>query len=418
MKSFIAISLFALLGTTMSSWTQPTFVVNDLNSNDLYDHPKWEDFGAYISRHGKQYTFDEMRTRFGNYLENLKLVESQVNETHRVSMNQYADLSADEFHSEVGLGCFTQPETFGFHRTKTTCEQYKPVTSNLPESVDWRDHGAVTPVKNQGQCGSCWSFSATGAMEGAWAINTGDLISLSEQQLVDCSISYGDMACKGGLMDNAFAYAIDNGMCSEEEDPYEAKRGSCDDCETVVHISSCMDVEPNNQMALQAAVARGPVSVAIEADKTIFQFYTGGVINSSKCGTNLDHGVLVVGYGVEDEIPYWLIKNSWGPEWGDQGYVKVARSNSTDDAGVCGIAMQPSFPVANTGYQGTSCGTCGLSYQACCAGFATKGYPCDCHLSDGGHGKVGQGCGDCGTAYQLCCVGFEKEGDPCQCDVN
>ena len=412
MKSFFTLGLFALL-----SFCGSAFDVKTLDSGDLHNHPKWNDFNSYMISHGKQYTSGDVYTRFYNFVDNLKLVELQANETHCVSMNKFADLSAEEFHNEVGLGCFTQPERIGFHRTKSTCGQYKPTSSSLPKSIDWREKGVVTPVKNQGQCGSCWSFSATGAMEGAWAVATGNLISLSEQQLVDCSISYGDMACKGGLMDNAFAYAIDNGMCSEEDDPYEAKRGSCDDCDPVVHISSCMDVEPNNQMALQAAVAQGPVSVAIEADKTIFQFYTSGVINSSKCGTKLDHGVLVVGYGEEDNMPYWLVKNSWGPEWGDNGYVKIARSNSTDDAGVCGIAMQPSFPTANVGYQGTSCGTCGLSYQACCAGFATKGYPCDCHLCDDGHGKVGPGCGDCGTAYQLCCIGFEKEGDPCQCDV-
>jgi len=416
MKSILVLTFFAFLGSCVSAFTDPIFVVDNLDSNDLYDHPKWSDFSNYISKHNKHYTFNDMRTRFTNFIDNVKLVESQSNENHMVSINKYADLTPDEFHKEVGLGCFVQPQRFGFHRTKSTCEQYQPLSTSLPISVDWRDKDAVTPVKNQGQCGSCWSFSATGAMEGAWAIATGDLINLSEQQLVDCSIRYGDMACKGGLMDNAFAYAIDNGMCSDDDDPYEAKRGTCAKCDPVVYISSCMDVEPNNQLALQAAVAQGPVSVAIEADKSIFQFYTGGVINSTKCGTNLDHGVLIVGYGEENNNPYWLVKNSWGPEWGDNGYVKIARSNSTDDAGVCGIAMQPSFPVADSGYQITSCGACGLSYQACCAGFATKGYPCDCHLCDG-QGKVGKGCGDCGAAYQLCCLGFEKKGDPCQCDV-
>ena len=183
-------------------------------------------------------------------------------------------------------------------------------------------------------------------MEGAWAIETGDLVSLSEQQLIDCSISYGDLACKGGLMDNAFAYAIDNGMCTEDEDPYVAKRESCQDCDKKVVMIGCMDVESGNQQALKAAVARGPVSVAIEADTKTFQFYSSGVINSTECGTTLDHGVLVVGYGEENGIPYWLVKNSWGSNWGDNGYVKIARSDSENDNGVCGIAMQASFPVS------------------------------------------------------------------------
>jgi len=350
MKIILLHTFFVFLGSCISALKEPTFVVNDLNSNDLYDHPKWSDFSKYIARHNKHYGFHDMRPRFTTFLDNLKLVESQNNESHCASINKYADLTANEFHSEVGLGCFVQPYRLGFHRTKSTCQQFEPDSDSLPITVDWREKNAVTSVKDQGQCGSCWSFSATGAMEGAWTIATGDLISLSEQQLVDCSISYGDMACNGGLMDNAFEYAIDNGMCSDDDDPYEAKRGSCNNCDPIVYISSCMDVEPNNQLALKAAVAQGPVSVAIEADKSIFQFYTSGIINSNKCGTNLDHGVLIVGYGEENNIPYWLVKNSWGPEWGDQGYVKIARSNSTNDAGVCGIAMQPSFPVANADY--------------------------------------------------------------------
>jgi cathepsin L len=168
-------------------------------------------------------------------------------------------------------------------------------------------------------------------------------VSFSEQQLVDCSTTYGNLACNGGLMDSAFGYAIDHGMCTEASVPYQAKYLACTNCTTVAYFSSCVDVTPNNQVQLKEAVALGPVSIAIEADTTVFQFYTSGVINSSKCGTNLDHGVLIVGYGVENGTPYWLVKNSWGSGWGLNGYVKIARSESTNDAGICGVAMQPSF---------------------------------------------------------------------------
>ena len=146
-------------------------------------------------------------------------------------------------------------------------------------------------------------------------------------------------------MDDAFQYAIDNGMCLEDSYPYTAKGGECQKCDSVVQISSCVDVTKNDQVALKEAVSIGPVSIAIEADTKTFQLYTGGVITSSACGTNLDHGVLIVGYGQEDGLEYWLVKNSWGPSWGDGGYVKIERSDSTNDAGVCGIAMQPSYPV-------------------------------------------------------------------------
>ena len=182
-------------------------------------------------------------------------------------------------------------------------------------------------------------------MEGAWSIRTGDLVSLSEQQLVDCSHKYGNLGCSGGLMDNAFLYAIDNGgMCSEGSYPYTATGGSCQKCSTVTKFGGCKDVPSNNQAALKQAVAMGPVSIAIEADTKIFQSYSSGVITSSSCGTNLDHGVLIVGYGSENGIAYWLVKNSWSTSWGDAGYVKIQRTSSTNDAGICGIAMQPSFP--------------------------------------------------------------------------
>jgi C1A family cysteine protease len=313
---------------------------------DLISNPKWNYFKSYMDTYNKSYSVDELRDRFENFIDNLDMISLQENRyDHYVGLNPFTDLSYNEFRSEIGAGCFVSKAL------QPTCNTYVPTEDNLhnlPDSVDWRNHSAVTPVKNQKKCGSCWSFSATGAMEGAWALATGKLVSLSEQQLLDCSVDYGDHACNGGIMDDAFSYAIDHGMCSEEEDPYHASKGTCKKCTPVVHITSCYNVQPYNQLHLQAAVARGPVSIAIEADTSIFQFYTGGVLKSDDCGNALDHGVLIVGYGEENGDKYWLVKNSWGPAWGDNGYIKIARSNSTHDAGVCGIAMQPAFPVAES----------------------------------------------------------------------
>jgi len=313
-------------------------------------HRYWDDFLDFMDTYDKQYSSDELMPRYYTFSENMEKIKTHNAQTTSWTMgvNQFADMTEAEFRVGPHRGCFLQSEMTNnlFYKT-TSCQKYIPSGNSVPTSLDWRSKGAVTPVKDQGQCGSCWSFSATGAMEGAWEIATGELESLSEQQLVDCSITYGDFACNGGLMDNAFRYAIDNGMCSEDAMPYEAQRETCTSCSPVAFFDGCKDVTPNNQELLLQAVAQGPVSVAIEADTRYFQLYSGGVLDSDKCGTSLDHGVLIVGYGTENGTPYWLVKNSWGTSWGLDGYVKILRSNSTDDAGVCGIAMQPSFPVAD-----------------------------------------------------------------------
>jgi C1A family cysteine protease len=312
---------------------------------DLVSDPDWGSFVDFATIYDKSYDVDNLRERFSAFSDNLDRCRFDPSVSHWSSINEFADLTPEEFSARVGLkgGCYKPL------RGQGACLGYAlPAYRVVPDSVDWREKGAVTPVKNQGKCGSCWSFSATGAMEGAWSIKTGNLVSLSEQELLDCSRPYGNQACNGGVMEEAFTFAIDHGMCSEASDPYRAIGGQCGDCKPIVRMSSCMDVEPGNQLALQAAVASGPVSVAIEADQDIFHLYGGGVITDASCGKALDHGVLAVGYGRDEVLglDYWLIKNSWGPDWGENGYVRIGRSNSTQDPGVCGVAMQPSFPVA------------------------------------------------------------------------
>ena len=216
----------------------------------------------------------------------------------------------------------------------------------LPDSIDWVANGAVTGVKNQGQCGSCWSFSATGAVEGAAFIKSGKLESLSEQELVDCDHN-GDMGCGGGLMDHAFSWVENHGgLCSEAEYAYHGKAETCNkSCSAVVKVEGSQDVESSNEQALKAAVAQQPVSVAIEADQRSFQFYKSGVF-SATCGEQLVHGVLVVGYGEEAGEKFWKVKNSWGKSWGLNGYIQLARELGPA-GGQCGVAMCPSYPIAS-----------------------------------------------------------------------
>jgi len=255
---------------------------------------------------------------------------------YTLGINQFADLTQSEWSSKY-LGYI--------HRRKVSIGHSLPKAT--AKSVDWRTKGAVTPVKNQGQCGSCWSFSATGSMEGAWFIARNKLVSLSEQQLVDCSTAEGDQGCFGGLMDNAFEYVIKNGgLDTEGNYPYDARDGTCNKSlanRHAIQISSYHDVPTDDETQLEAAVQQQPVSVAIEADQPAFQFYKSGIFNKA-CGTQLDHGVLAVGYGEENGQKYWIVKNSWGDVWGDDGYIKMAR-DVTSPHGQCGIAMQPSYPV-------------------------------------------------------------------------
>lgn len=308
----------------------------------------WKEFSNFQERFGKRYsTIQELETRFSIFRKNFITIlahNADLRQNFTMGVNQFTDLTPEEFKSQYVGGLKAEVGSFG-------CKSFSSSDSNAPDSIDWRTKGAVTSVKDQGQCGSCWTFSATGAVEGAWAISKGQLVDLSEQELVDCAtgISYGSHGCSGGQMDGAFKFVIENGQCSLSAYPYTSgvtkTGGNCQKCSAVAHISSCSDVKPNDQLSLKAAVAKQPVAIAIEADTRYFQSYSSGVLTSSSCGTTLDHGVLIVGYGSENGQDYWLVKNSWSTTWGDNGYVKIARSSSTSDPGICGIAMEPSFPT-------------------------------------------------------------------------
>jgi KDEL-tailed cysteine endopeptidase len=299
-------------------------------------------FNDWSMIYGKKYETDlEHRYRFSIFSENYANIEQRntLNRTVTLGINKFADLTTEEFMARHLSGYVAKPHFQGLRKQFSN-------SSALPLEVDWATKGAVTPVKNQGQCGSCWAFSTTGSTEGAWFIKTGELVSLSEQQLVDCSGSFGNQGCNGGMMDNAFQYIIKNGgICEESAYAYTGTDGNCNKCNPVAKISSFVDVTPNNTLALMTAVAQQPVSVAVEADGFDWQFYFGGVVTDS-CGLNLDHGVLVVGYGTDaTQGDFWKVKNSWGPDWGEQGYIRIGRGSKFDPAGECGILMDPSYPV-------------------------------------------------------------------------
>jgi len=213
------------------------------------------------------------------------------------------------------------------------------------ESVDWRKSFKVSSVKNQGDCGSCWAFSSVGAVESAWAIKHNVLYNLSEQELIDCSSE--NHGCEGGSMVKAFQYIIDNGLCSNLSYPYVAIDKQCNtSCKSLVTISNYSDIIQNEEKMLMRAVQHQPISVAIQANKRSFQMYQSGIYSDPDCGFELDHGVLLIGYGYDKDydMDYWIIKNSWSDSWGENGTIRIQR-NIDDSRGLCGIAMDPSVPI-------------------------------------------------------------------------
>ena len=303
-------------------------------------------FFNWTAQYNKTYSSpSEQNYRQSVYEHNLYHInEHNANPEYTWSMglNQFADLTGPEFKDLYISGGYQGRSFFSYRRAQA------PVYTALPSSVDWTQHGAVTPVKNQGQCGSCWAFSTTGSVEGAHFLANKSLVSLSEQQLVDCSSAEGNQGCNGGLMDYAFQYIIDNkGITTEAAYPYTGADGTCKKkVSAAATIASFVDVTINSDQALMTAIAQQPVSVAVEADQNSFQFYSGGVMTGA-CGTALDHGVLAVGYGTDAGQDYYKVKNSWGATWGEEGYIRLGRGSSYNGgSGQCGILMDPSYPVA------------------------------------------------------------------------
>lgn len=306
-------------------------------------------FKAWMGKFRKRFSEGQFGERLRIWAENDDIIRrtNEQNLPYTLSHNRFSDLTLGEFKA-IYLPHPMQPRSVwtGNRSVHTYNGQ------QLPASVDWASKGALPPVKSQGQCGSCWSFSTAGALEGAYFVKHGKLpspLGFSEQQLVSCDTT--DNGCNGGLMDDAFQWAEKNkGLCTEESYPYtssEGVRGSCNASCTPVPgsmPSKFTDVEANSEEALMSAVAQQPVSVAIQADQTAFQLYSSGVLTAT-CGAQLDHGVLVVGYGTLNGTDYWKVRNSWGTSYGMEGYVLLQRGTN-ETKGKCGILSgPPSYPT-------------------------------------------------------------------------
>ncbi|KAF5472980.1 hypothetical protein F2P56_009632 [Juglans regia] len=334
--------------TTLILLTLLGLWVSQATSRTLHEASMLERHVEWMALYGRTYKDSaEKEMRFKLFKLNVEFIESFNNDGNRpykLSINEFADQSNEEFRA-LHNGYKRSSNLRSFPMTPF---RYENVTA-VPSSIDWRAKGAVTAIKDQKTCGCCWAFSAVAATEGITQITTGNLISLSEQELVDCDTSGEDQGCEGGLMDDAFEFIIQNkGLTTEVKYPYKGVDGTCNDNKAASHaatIKSYEDVPANSEQALLKAVANQPISVAIDASGSAFQFYSSGVF-TGECGTELDHGVTAVGYGTTtDGTKYWLVKNSWGNSWGEKGYIIMKRDIDAPE-GLCGIAMESSYPVA------------------------------------------------------------------------
>lgn len=282
-----------------------------------------------------------MRLENYTFVHNWILDHNASGASHVAAHNQFSDWTEQEYRNILGYNFTTDSERGDIHI-------FEPSNS---DSVNWVEAGAVTDVKDQGDCGSCWAFSSTGSLEGAHFIATGELLSFSEQQLVDCAgRRYDEDGCDGGVMEGSYLYWKTHKAELQSAYPYTSGNGKSGKCKyskeskTSVEVSSFKKVTPSNPSQMKAAVAQQPISVSVDASWPLFMTYSKGVLDSKLCGKSLDHAVLAVGYGTEKGKDYWLVKNSWNTDWGENGYIKLA---IRDGNGTCGVQMEPLFPTSN-----------------------------------------------------------------------
>jgi cathepsin L len=332
---------------------------------------------SYKQEHGKVYGSEQEETsrrliweKNVRFIQKHNVEESLGQHTYTVKMNKYGDLTNKEFRAMMNGFDVKAHRINQQNKPALIGHMFENPTDDIPASVDWRTKGYVNEVKDQGQCGSCWSFSAVASLEGQHFKKTGKLVSLSEQNLVDCSSKFGNQGCNGGLMDQAFSYIKANkGIDTEQSYPYEATDGKCRFKAANVGATDTgfVDIKSGDEKALTEAIATvGPIAVAIDASQDSFQFYSSGVYVEPNCSsTELDHGVAAVGYGALSGKDYYIVRNSWGPSWGDKGYIMMARNHKNVIINVfilfsnfiiqfnrlifyfkmCGIATAASYPT-------------------------------------------------------------------------
>ncbi|KAI1886231.1 hypothetical protein AGOR_G00211860 [Albula goreensis] len=323
--------------------------VSSLHAVDHTLDSVWED---WKSLHGKEYTQDSEGQRRMIWEENHRFIqqhnleEAQGKHSYKLGMNQFGDLTDEEYQEMMLSSEEVSQEAF------SSLPVWNGTVLKAPTKLDWRRKGYVTHVKNQGVCESCWAFSATGALEGQMFKKTGRLVPLSEQNLVDCSRSFGNNGCNRGLALQAFNYIAKNGgIESEKTYPYKAKDMPCryNKKRSVAYCKGYKQLPSGDEKSLRnALIDVGPIAVSVNSDLKTFKFYKSGIYSDPACHKTINHAVLAVGYGVSKTsnmqggpAKFWIVKNSWGTHWGEKGYIRVARYNNNQ----CGIGIHSTYPV-------------------------------------------------------------------------
>lgn len=335
--------------------------------------PQGYTFSAYLKEFGKSYAGDEYILRESIFQERLAdmLEHNAGHHAYTLAVNNFFDLTDTEISAFRGYKK-GKPGLSGAVSAEAPRLTLADVAA-LPDSVDWRTSGAVTAVKNQGSCGSCWAFASTETLESHWFLKTGKSVTLAPQQLVDCTPNPqhcgGTGGCEGATAELAYQYLTNltknGGLTSESNYPYRARDGKCNDANvpSVAAVSGFVRLTENSYDEVMNAVANiGPLAVAVDASH--WSFYGGGIFNgcSNNANIDIDHLVQLVGYGVEKDTPYWLVRNSWGASWGESGYIRLMRHNTSD---YCG---KDNTPLDGSGCEGGPtvvevCGECGIVYD-------------------------------------------------------
>jgi C1A family cysteine protease len=312
------------------------YISNFTNNN-------WKQFQSFQLNFTKIYqSKEELNEKYIIFACNINKIN-----IHNLNKNKNYKLNVNKFTDTYKLSNITHNTYKSKENTVCKSIQFTNYLNNDNNSFDWRIKGKINPIKDQGLCGSCLAFSSVSNAEHIWYLYSGELFDLSEQELIDCVKE--NNGCNGGKMESSFKYLINMGLCLEKDYKYLYLFGNnnissyCKNCKSYVSFMNCFYILPGNQLTLKYVLNKNPVIASVDASSFYFRFYSSGILDEINCGTNINHAVEIIGYGNENGIDFWIVRNSWGTDWGENGYIRIKRTNLQNDIGICGIASNLYF---------------------------------------------------------------------------